>query len=111
MGKKLGAFLREQRINKGLSVRELSEITGISKSYIDYIETGARKPTSQKIMKLANALECSLEELITIQSEEIKENSCVDTDHIKVLKDSVVAKLINHFNTMNLKLYYWQLLI
>ncbi|MBE5805524.1 MAG: helix-turn-helix transcriptional regulator [Clostridiales bacterium] len=48
--------LREIRIEKNISIRELSRKTGISKSHLNYIENGEREPTISVIVRIALAL-------------------------------------------------------
>lgn len=58
-----GLRLRELRIEKNLSIKELHEITGISCSTITNLEKGRQKATPIIINKLAKALGCSFEYL------------------------------------------------
>lgn len=56
-------FLWEKRVKKGYSVRELSEISGISKSTISRIENNKVSPTIETVETLADALECTFFEM------------------------------------------------
>jgi transcriptional regulator with XRE-family HTH domain len=55
-------FLRKIRIEKGLSYRELAELSGVSKSGIASIENG-KMPRIDTLCKLAKALEVDIEDL------------------------------------------------
>lgn len=56
----LGKKLREIRLNKGLSGRELSQRSGVARSLISQLETGKRLSTGiDTIRRLAQALEIS----------------------------------------------------
>jgi XRE family transcriptional regulator of biofilm formation len=48
--------LKEFRKKKGLTIRELSEMSGVSKSHISKIENGESDPTFTVMCKLAAAL-------------------------------------------------------
>lgn len=49
--------LKKIRIQKQLTIRELSEISGVSIGYICHLELGTRKNPSKDVMKkIANAL-------------------------------------------------------
>lgn len=49
--------LREIRKEKGMTIQELSDISGVSIGYICHLERGTRKNPSRKIMeKISNAL-------------------------------------------------------
>lgn len=49
------------RTDKNLSLRELSELTGISKSMLGHLETGQRTGTIEVLSKLADFYDCSLD--------------------------------------------------
>src|ERR1035438_7711104 len=52
----LGEYLREQRQSAQLSLRQLSEVAGISNPYISQIERGLKKPSAEILQALAKAL-------------------------------------------------------
>jgi len=70
MGVKLGAYIKNERRDKKISAKTLSTKTGISKSYIDYIESGAREPQVDMLAKIAVVLDVPLEALVDIQKRE-----------------------------------------
>jgi transcriptional regulator with XRE-family HTH domain len=59
----LGDYLREQRQAAQLSLRQLSEVAGISNPYISQIERGLKKPSAEILQALAKALSISAESL------------------------------------------------
>ncbi|QHY96415.1 Transcriptional regulator ClgR [Streptomyces sp. S4.7] len=59
----LGGYLREQRRNAQLSLRQLSEAAGVSNPYLSQIERGLRKPSADILQQLAKALRISAETL------------------------------------------------
>ena len=59
----LGQYLREQRQSAQLSLRQLSEVAGISNPYISQIERGLKKPSAEILQALAKALRISAESL------------------------------------------------
>lgn len=56
--------IRYYRKKKGLSMRQLHELTGIHPVSICRYETGKAMPSARNLVKLALALECSVDELI-----------------------------------------------
>jgi transcriptional regulator with XRE-family HTH domain len=62
-GPDLGTFLREQRQNARLSLRQLSELAGVSNPYLSQIERGLKKPSAEILQQLARGLEVSAETL------------------------------------------------
>jgi transcriptional regulator with XRE-family HTH domain len=59
----LGTYLREQRESARLSVRQLSELAGVSNPYLSQIERGLRKPSAEILQQIAKALRISAETL------------------------------------------------
>jgi transcriptional regulator with XRE-family HTH domain len=57
----LGEFLREQRRNAQLSLRQLADAAGVSNPYLSQIERGLRKPSAEILQQLAKALRVSAE--------------------------------------------------
>jgi transcriptional regulator with XRE-family HTH domain len=59
----LGEFLREQRRNAQLSLRQLADAAGVSNPYLSQIERGLRKPSAEILQQIAKALRISAESL------------------------------------------------
>jgi transcriptional regulator with XRE-family HTH domain len=59
----LGSFLKEQRQSAKLSLRQLSELAGVSNPYLSQIERGLKKPSAEILQQLARGLEVSAETL------------------------------------------------
>ncbi|HRW17727.1 MAG TPA: helix-turn-helix transcriptional regulator [Dermatophilaceae bacterium] len=59
----LGGYLREQRMAAKLSLRQLSELAGISNPYLSQIERGLKKPSAEILQQIARGLEVSAESL------------------------------------------------
>ena len=59
----LGAYLRQQRQNANLSVRQLSALTGVSNPYLSQVERGLRRPSAEILQRLAQGLSVSAESL------------------------------------------------
>ena len=59
----MGDYLREQRQSARLSLRQLSELAGVSNPYLSQIERGLKKPSAEILQQLAKGLEVSAESL------------------------------------------------
>ena len=59
----LGEFLREQRKNAQLSLRQLADQAGVSNPYLSQIERGVRKPSAEILLQIAKGLRISAEQL------------------------------------------------
>ena len=63
LGESLGEYLREQRRAAQLSLRQLSELAGVSNPYLSQIERGLKRPSAEILQQLAKGLEVSAESL------------------------------------------------
>ncbi len=59
----LGAYLREQRQNAQMSLRQLAEVAGISNPYLSQIERGLKRPSADILQQIAHGLQLSAESL------------------------------------------------
>jgi transcriptional regulator with XRE-family HTH domain len=59
----LGGYLREQRQAAQLSLRQLSEVAGVSNPYLSQIERGLKRPSAEILQQLAKGLRISAESL------------------------------------------------
>ncbi|UNO40541.1 helix-turn-helix transcriptional regulator [Streptomyces sp. MST-110588] len=84
----LGEFLREQRRNAQLSLRQLADAAGVSNPYLSQIERGLRKPSAEILQQLAKALRISAETLY-VQAGILDERRNVDgvEVHTAILTD------------------------
>ena len=56
--------LKLKRIEKGLTQEELAKKVGVFRMTIYYYESGARKPNSDMLQKLAGALDCTVDDIL-----------------------------------------------
>lgn len=62
----LGSYIKEKRLAKDMSQRELAIASGLSNAEISRIEAGKRKEPSNTVLKaIANALNTPLEDMLT----------------------------------------------
>lgn len=59
----LGEFIRKQREQAKLSLRNLSKLAGVSNPYLSQIERGLRNPSAEILQAIAKALDLSAETL------------------------------------------------
>ncbi|WP_420147667.1 helix-turn-helix domain-containing protein [Spirosoma sp.] len=62
-----GLKLRQLRIDRGLSVSELAQQSGLSISYVTEIEKGRKYPKADKISALANAMQVDYDTLVSLK--------------------------------------------
>ena len=73
---KVGDFIRERRLAKGLSKRQLAEKAGISHSEVHRIENGERQnPSVPMLIALANALGIPQDDILVLAGYKIDDDS------------------------------------
>ena len=60
----LGAFIREQRKQANLSLRQLAELTSLSNPYLSQVERGLHQPSVRVLKAISDALNVSAETLL-----------------------------------------------
>jgi transcriptional regulator with XRE-family HTH domain len=60
----ISKVLRKARLEKGMTQEGLAAASGVSATYIGFIEQGLKKPTVETICKLTGALDVSLEKQV-----------------------------------------------
>ena len=58
-------MLREERVKHGLSMNAVAERAGLSYQMVSYVEREMRMPTLDTLLRMAEALDLNLGELIT----------------------------------------------
>ncbi len=59
----IGAFIREQREQAKISLRQLAQAAGVSNPYLSQIERGLRRPSADILQQIAKGLRISAEAL------------------------------------------------
>lgn len=72
----MGKRIREIRVSQKLTQAALAELSGIEPSNLSHIERAATKVSLPTLIRIANALDVSLDELVSI--------SLVKSEHIAV---------------------------
>lgn len=63
---KIVMLVKEIRKEKGYTLDQLSKLTGISKSHLNYIEKNQKEPTISVVVRIAQVLNVKIEELFKI---------------------------------------------
>lgn len=61
---RVAQLLREEREKRPMSMNLLAERAGLSQQMVSYVERGMRNPTLETLLRMADALEIDLEDLI-----------------------------------------------
>ena len=59
----IGDFIREQRTQAQVSLRQLSRLAGVSNPYLSQVERGLRRPSAEILQQIAKGLRISAEQL------------------------------------------------
>lgn len=63
LGRDIGEYIRQQRGNAKISLRQLAKLAGVSNPYLSQIERGLRKPSAEILQQIAKGLRISAEAL------------------------------------------------
>src|SRR5256885_15130034 len=63
LGRDMGEYIRQQRSNAQISLRQLAKRAGVSNPYLSQIERGLRKPSAEILQQIAKGLRISAEAL------------------------------------------------
>lgn len=63
---KLGPIIKDYRIKKGFTIRELAEVTNISTGFIGDIETNRSRPSYENLIRLVQVLEIPIEDIFNL---------------------------------------------
>lgn len=104
----IGSSIRYNRNLKQLSLDELSKSSGLSKTFLSQIENNKKTPTIDTLIKIANALNIKIYQLIGEKEEEYSEelkkliNNAKDLDKKQI---SLIISIINEFNKIKKHTY------
>ena len=59
----IGGYIREQREQAKISMRQLAQSAGVSNPYLSQIERGLRRPSAEVLQQIAKAMRISAESL------------------------------------------------
>lgn len=76
----VGRFIREQRENAQLSLREMARMASISNAYLSQIERGLHMPSVRVLRSLAEALDVPLENLVDSTGEHQRDTGHPDVE-------------------------------
>ncbi len=69
--RKIGIKIKLERTKRGWSQEKLAELSSLSKTYINAVERGTSSPSADTLIKIANALEMKLNDLINVDKVDI----------------------------------------
>jgi len=102
MGLKLGSYIKSCRREQRKTSIVLSKEAGISKTYLDYIESGKREPQVNILAKIAATLQVPLGPMLKIQLQDqleaaITKAHLADLGSVKSLEELVLTEALAEF--------------
>lgn len=105
---RIGRRVQYLRKKRNLSQADLADLTGMSVAYISHIETGIKKASLESVVKIANALDVTVDQILNgnqtgdhreyygEMSELIKDCSGYERGVIHDIAEAVKTSLRNH---------------
>src|ERR1043165_5492469 len=87
----IGEYIREQREQAKISMRQLAQNAGVSNPYLSQIERGLRKPSADILQQIAKALRISAETLY-IRAGILEEREGEEDVTMAVLRDAQLTE-------------------
>lgn len=93
----LGDNIRYLREKMGISIKDLSELTGITSAYLSMIENNKRKnPSTEMLKKIANELNVDINQLFIPDESTIEETNVID-DIKELVAENNLKTIAAHF--------------
>ena len=85
--------LRKIRKQERLTMQALADLSGVSESAIGMYETGKRKPSFEVLLRLSEALGCTVDELVREREDKTEEEELADLLHVLKEREDLRALL------------------
>lgn len=89
--KKLGKRIKEQRLKQHLTQEKLGEIVNVATSNISHIERATTQVSLSSLVKIANALDTTLDQLVCDSLDSVAE-SYLDQDVANILQGCTLTE-------------------
>lgn len=94
MKKDINSYLKEKRIDKRISCRGLSRLSGMSHTTVNDIENNKNRPSIISLIKICNALEIDVFDVLS-------DTDYLDKAKIKVVKVPMIETNLDNYFTDN----------
>lgn len=85
----IGSKLKELRLNKNLSQRQIAELVGISKAMISSYELNAREPSLTTLMRLSALYHVSIDSLLGLEKDDVISTKGLNSKQIAVVQSMI----------------------
>lgn len=97
----IGNVLRRIRFERGLTLGDTSDLTGVSKAMLGQIERGESNPTVSILWKISNGLKISFSELLSGETDKFKPISLEDIEPVYESDKKMILYDIFPFNPIS----------
>ena len=88
--------LRKFRKRERFTLKELADLAGVSESAIGMIETGKRNPSFEVLLRLSEALGCTVDELVRDENEKSPSEEDELMEELQMLRDLPERRALLH---------------
>ena len=88
----LGTRVRKQREKKRMTQEQLASVADMSKQHLSNVENAKSRISLEKVVNLANALECSVDDLL-----------CDSVETAKIVYENEVVGMIESFSDVEMR--------
>ena len=87
----IGGCLRRIRLERGLTLREVADLAGVSLAYLSEIERGRKEPSSEVLRALCRALGLTLADLLDQVQQELAPHAAVEAPTLRARSSVALA--------------------
>ena len=100
--KEIGCRVKNLRIQKNVAQTELARAIGVSQTHLSNIETGKVGLTTDNLVKLAEVLDCSLDEILL--GRKVNRQSKLDmAKEISILNEFTIGDVVRALQMLKMK--------
>ena len=101
--RKLGMRIREQRKNKQFTQEKTAGLTGMSLNYYQRIESNNAKLSLISLVRISQALECSVDYLLS-DTIELPDNELLNLKTLNEIEKTFIVKTIKNLKEVELEI-------
>lgn len=100
--KEIGCRVKNLRIQNGIAQTELARAIGVSQTHLSNIETGKVGLTTENLVRLADVLNCSLDEIL-LGRKENRQSQLEMAKEISILNEFTLGEVVQALQLLRMK--------
>lgn len=106
----IGKRIQQLRLNKGMSLTELAERAGVSKSYLSTVERDIQSnPSIQFLEKLAEVLDISVHAFLHNTNDHEENSAALDEEWYEIVREAMESGVSKQQFREFLEFYRWRM--